>query len=644
MTEISKSANPFLPICKKDMTARGWTEPDFIFISADAYVDHPSFAAAILSRTLESYGFKVAIIPQPNIKNTEDIIKCGKPRLGVLISGGNIDSMVAHYTAAKKKRSEDLYSPGGKAGRRPDRPTIVYSKLARQAFPDIPIFIGGIEASLRRFAHYDYWEDRVMPSILADSGADMLIYGMGERILKEIAFALNEGLDIKSLTYIDGTAYMAEDVSYIEDAVILPSFEEVLKSKTSYAKSVQLEYKEHDFVRGKTVIQPHGKKFLVQNKPAAPLIRSELDRVFSLPFTREVHPVYEKMGGVPAIEEVKFSIISSRGCFGACNFCALAFHQGRTVQSRSHKSIITEAKKLTNMPDFKGYINDVGGPTANFRAPSCSGQMKRGVCKDRQCLFPTPCKNMEVSHKEYLELLRELREIPGIKKVFIRSGIRFDYLMADKDKTFLKELCLHHVSGQLKVAPEHVSDNVLKLMGKPSNDVYNRFCREYKKTNEALGKKQFLVPYLMSSHPGSTLNDAIELALYLKKEGINPQQVQDFYPTPGTISTCMYYTGIDPRTMEKVYVAKSPQEKAMQRALLQFRRPENYQLVCKALTLAGRKDLIGFDKDCLIRPKINKTENKNGGYTNGKNNRRQSAGGKGKGKLKSKGGKAQGRR
>ncbi|MDP4118553.1 MAG: YgiQ family radical SAM protein, partial [Bacillota bacterium] len=603
------------------------------------------FAAAILSRVLESYGFKVAIIAQPGIKNTEDIKKCGTPRLGVFISGGNIDSMVAHYTAAKRKRSEDMYSPGGKAGRRPDRPTIVYSRLAKEAFPGVPVIIGGIEASLRRFAHYDYWEDRVMPSILFDSGADLLTYGMGERIIKEIAFALNEGLDIKSLTYIDGTVYASDDVSYMENAVTLPSYEDVCRSKTAYAKSVAIQYNEHDFVRGKTVIQPHGDKFLVQNKPAAPLSRSELDRVFSLPFTREVHPTYEKMGGVPAIEEVKFSITSSRGCFGACNFCALAFHQGKTVQSRSHKSIITEAKKLVHMPDFKGYINDVGGPTANFRSPSCSEQMKRGVCPNKQCLFPKPCKNLEVSHKEYIELLRQLREIDGIKKVFIRSGIRFDYLMADKDKTFLDELCNYHISGQLKVAPEHVSDNVLRLMGKPENKVYQQFCEAYKRTNEKLGKEQYLVPYLMSSHPGSTLNDAVALALYLKKEGINPQQVQDFYPTPGTISTCMYYTGINPRTMEHVYVARSPEEKAMQRALLQYRRPENYELVRRALIKTGRKDLIGFGSECLIKPKINKSENtKSGGYVNGKNNRRKGSGSKNKGGVKGNDRRVEGRR
>jgi len=625
--------NGFLPVCKKDMKKLGWQQADFIFISADAYVDHPSFAAAILSRVLERCGFKIAIIPQPSIKNLEDIKRCGEPRLGVLISGGNIDSMVAHYTAAKRKRSEDLYSPGGKSGYRPDRPTIIYSQLARQAFPGVPIIIGGIEASLRRFAHYDYWSDSVMPSILFDSGADLLIYGMGERILKEIALALNDGYDIKSLTYIDGTAYAADDVSYITDAVTVPSFEEVKKSKTAYAKAVKLQYEQHDFVCGKTVIQRHGEKYLVQNKPAAPLSRSELDNVFSLPFTREVHPMYEKMGGVPAIEEVKFSITSARGCFGSCNFCALAFHQGRTVQSRSKKSIVTEAQKLTHMQDFKGYINDVGGPTANFRYPSCKKQMEKGVCKNRQCLFPTPCKNLEVSHKEYLDVLRELREIPGIKKVFVRSGIRFDYVMADSDKTFLKELCEYHVSGQLKVAPEHVSDNVLKYMGKPRSAVFNSFCKAYRDINEKLGKKQYLVPYLMSSHPGSTLDDAIELALYLKKEGINPQQVQDFYPTPGTISTCMYYTGIDPRTGAHVYVARDPQEKAMQRALLQFKRPENYALVHKALIKAGRKDLIGYGKECLIRPKYDKKQN-NGGNGNGKNNRRKSLGGKNQRGLK----------
>ncbi len=623
----------FLPVCKKDMTRLGWTQADFIFISADAYVDHPSFAAAVLSRVLEKNGFKVAVIAQPNVKNLEDIKRCGEPRLGVLISGGNIDSMVAHYTAAKRKRSEDLYSPGGKAGRRPDRPTIVYSMLAKRAFPDKPVIIGGIEASLRRFAHYDYWSDSVMPSILFDSGADLLIYGMGERILKETALALNDGYDVKSLTYIDGTAYAADDVSYIEGAVTVPSFEEVKSSKKAYAQAVKIQYEQHDYVCGKTVIQKHGSRFLVQNKPAAPLSRSELDGVFSLPFTREVHPMYEKMGGVPAIEEVKFSITSSRGCFGSCNFCALAFHQGRTVRSRSIKSIVTEAVKLTRMSDFKGYINDVGGPTANFRFPSCEKQLKEGVCKNRQCLFPTPCKNLEVSHTEYVRLLRELREIPGIKKVFVRSGIRFDYVMADSDKTFLNELCEHHISGQLKVAPEHVSDNVLKLMGKPKNDVFGSFCKLYKETNKRLGKEQYLVPYLMSSHPGSTLADAVELALYLKKEGINPQQVQDFYPTPGTISTCMYYTGMDPRTGQHVYVARTAEEKAMQRALLQFKRPENYALVHKALVKAGRTDLIGFGKECLIKPKYNKNS-EIGGYTNGKNNRRKGTGGTNKRGLK----------
>ena len=550
----------FLPVCKKDMTRLGWERADFICVSA----------AAVLSRVLEKSGFKVCVIAQPSIKNLEDIRRCGEPRLGVLISGGNIDSMVAHYTAAKRKRSEDLYSPGGKAGRRPDRPTIVYSKLAKQAFPGKPVIIGGIEASLRRFAHYDYWSDSVMPSILCDSGADLLIYGMGERILKEVALALNDGYDVKSLTYIDGTAYAADDVSFIGDAVTVPSFEEVKSSKKAYAQAVKEQYEQQDYVCGKTVIQKHGDRFLVQNRPAAPLSRSELDGVFSLPFTREVHPMYEKMGGVPAIEEVKFSITSSRGCFGACNFCALAFHQGRTVRSRSIKSVAAEAVKLTHMKDFKGYINDVGGPTANFRLPSCEKQLTEGVCKNRQCLFPAPCKNLVVSHTEYVRLLRELREIPGIKKVFIRSGIRFDYVVADSDKTFLRELCEHHVSGQLKVAPEHVSDNVLKLMGKPENSVFERFCREYREMNKRIGKEQYLVPYLMSSHPGSTLADAVELALYLKKEGINPQQVQDFYPTPGTISTCMYYTGTDPRTGKRVYVAKTAEEKAMQRALLQF--------------------------------------------------------------------------
>lgn len=614
----------FLPVCRADMEERGWDSLDFLFITGDAYVDHPSFAAAILSRTLEKEGFKIGILPQPNVKDSRQLQEMGRPRLGVLISAGNIDSMVAHYTAAKKKRSDDAYSPGGKAGYRPDRATIVYCNKVREAFGRIPIIVGGIEASLRRFAHYDYWDNKVRRPILFDCGADLLIYGMGERILSEVAHALADGLDISQLTYIDGTAYIAKEADYIEDSVWCPSYEEVSNSKIKYAQSVLLQYQQHEYIHGKTVIQPCNGRYLVQNKPARPLNRQELDRVFSLPFTRQVHPMYERYGGVPAIEEVKFSIISSRGCFGGCNFCALAFHQGRTVQSRSHQSILNEAKKFVWDKDFKGYIHDVGGPTANFRNPSCAGQLKRGICTKRQCLFPEPCPNLEVSHEDYIELLRKLREIDGVKKVFIRSGIRFDYIMADKSDTFFNELCQYHISGQLKVAPEHISDEVLAMMGKPKAAVYTAFSKKFKDINQRLGKKQYLVPYLMSSHPGSTLKSAVELALFLKKEGIHPQQVQDFYPTPGTISTCMYYTGIDPRTMKRVYVAKDPKEKAMQRALLQYSRPENYELVRQALLRAGRGDLIGYGPQCLIRPKYHKQMKKTGRKKeNGKNIRRK---------------------
>ncbi len=590
----------FLPVNRYDMQARGWDSADFLFVTGDAYVDHPSFAAAVLSRVLEAEGFKVAVAAQP--QGPDDLLAFGVPRLGVLISAGNVDSMVAHYTAAKKKRRDDAYSPGGKAGCRPDRATICYCQYARQAFGNIPIMIGGIEASLRRFAHYDYWDNRVRRSLLLDSGADLLLYGMGERIIAEVAHALNDGLDVRQLTYLDGICYTTKDVSYITDAIFCPSFQQVRDNKRAYAESVSLQYQHHDYIKGKTLIQEHQGIYLVQNKPAAPLSRQELDHVYSLPYTRNYHPMYEKLGGVPAIAEVKFSIVSSRGCFGGCNFCALAFHQGRTVQSRSHDSILREAQLITTMPDFKGYIHDVGGPPANFRAPSCQKQLTQGICTNRQCLFPTVCKNCEVSHSDYVSLLRKLRSLPGIKKVFIRSGIRYDYMLCDKRDTFFRELVQYHVSGQLKVAPEHCINSVLDYMGKPHIEVYERFQQKYNALNKNAGKKQFLVPYLMSSHPGSTLQDAVALAEYLNASHRLPEQVQDFYPVPGCLSTCMYHTGIDPRTMKPVYVATDPHEKALQRALLQWKVPENWKLVREALQKAGREDLIGFDARCLIRP------------------------------------------
>lgn len=593
--------NDFLPVNRGDMERRGWDQLDFLYISGDAYVDHPSFGHAIIMRVLENAGYKVGIIAQPNWQGTKDFKRLGRPRLGVLVSAGNIDSMVNHYTAAKKRRSEDLYSPGGKAGMRPDRATIVYCNRIREVFGDIPILIGGVEASLRRFAHYDYWDDKVRRSILLDSRADVLMYGMGERQIVELADCLNSGMDVKDITYIKGTCYLS-DTDDVFDSIKIPSFEECVESKKAYAEATRLQYLEQNPYKGKTVIQKHGDKYLVQNPPQEPLSREELDRTYDLFYMKNYHPMYEKHGGVPAITEVKFSIASSRGCFGSCNFCALAFHQGRIVTSRSQESIIKEAEEMTKMPDFKGYIHDVGGPTANFRFPACKKQLTQGACKERQCLYPTPCKNMEISHSEYGELLEKLRNIKGIKKVFIRSGIRFDYLINDKNDKFFYDLVKHHVSGQLKVAPEHISDNVLKYMGKPSNDVYRRFSEKYKKINEQLGKKQYLVPYLMSSHPGSTLMDAIRLAVYLRENGINPQQVQDFYPTPGTISTCMFYTGIDPMTGKSVYVPKDAKEKAMQRALLQFTKPENRRLIEEALRIADRCDLIGYGPRCLIRP------------------------------------------
>lgn len=603
--------NDFLPVSRGDMETRGWDELDFLYISGDAYVDHPSFGHAIISRVLESRGYKVGIIALPDWHSTKDFLRMGRPRLGVLVSAGNIDSMVNHYTAGKKRRSGDVYVPGGKAGMRPDRATIVYCNRIREAFGDIPLLIGGVEASLRRFAHYDYWDDKVRRSILVDSGADILMYGMGEHQIVEVADCLDSGMDVKDITYIKGTCYMS-DTPNVFDGKEIPSFENCAADKTAYAESCRIQYYEQNPYTGKTLVQKHGTKYLVQNPPSEPLDRQELDDVYELPYMKAYHPMYEKDGGIAALDEVKFSITSSRGCFGNCNFCALAFHQGRIVTSRSHESILREAEQMTKMPGFKGYIHDVGGPTANFRFPACKKQNTHGACKDKRCLFPKPCKNLEISHSEYTQLLKKLRAVKGVKKVFIRSGIRFDYLINDKDDAFFYELCEHHISGQLKVAPEHVSDNVLKYMGKPENKVFIRFAEKYRKINEKLGKKQYLVPYLMSSHPGSTINDAVELALYLKENGINPQQVQDFYPTPGTISTCMFYTGIDPFSGEKVYVPKTPHDKAMQRALLQYKNPENHKLVVEALRAAGRTDLIGFSPNCLIRPNKEKEENEHG--------------------------------
>ncbi|WP_010249694.1 YgiQ family radical SAM protein [Acetivibrio cellulolyticus] len=608
----------FLPITKQDMKDRGWDELDFLYISGDAYVDHPSFGHAIITRILESEGYKVGIVAQPDWKKSNDFMTLGRPKLGVLISSGVIDSMVNHYTASKKTRSDDLYSPGGKGHKRPDRAVIVYTNKVRELFKDIPIIIGGIEASLRRFAHYDYWDDKVRRSILVDSKADLLIYGMGEKPILEIAKRLKEGVPVSEIKDVRGTAYLAgldnlpENIKDFVDGAskasenglaILPSFEEVVDNKKKYAEAFIIQYNEQDPYTGHTMIQKHGDRYLVQNPPIMPMDEKEMDRVYSLPYERTYHPIYESEGGVPAISEVEFSITSHRGCYGGCSFCALNFHQGRIIQKRSQSSIINEAKKIIWQPGFKGYIHDVGGPTANFRNKACKKQSTKGVCKERQCLYPEPCKNLIVDHSEYLALLRKLREIPEVKKVFIRSGIRYDYLMLDKNDDFFIELCKHHVSGQLKVAPEHVVDRVLEKMGKPQRKVYDRFVKKFYDINKKINKEQYLVPYLISSHPGSDLNAAIELALYLKEMNYTPQQVQDFYPTPGTLSTCMFYTEIDPRTMKKVYVPKSPKEKAMQRALLQYRKKENYNLVYEALTTANREDLIGFGSKYLIMPK-----------------------------------------
>ena len=599
----------FLPVNKDDMKARGWEQCDFVYILGDAYVDHPSFGPAIISRVLESKGFKVGIIAQPDWKDEASIRALGEPRLGFLVSGGNMDPMVNHYSVAKKRRQTDAYSPGGVIGKRPDRATVVYCNLIRKSFPKIPIIIGGIEASLRRMAHYDYWSDKVKRSILLDAQADLLSYGMGEKSIVEIAEALDSGLAVKDITFVAGTVYKAKSLDSAYEPVVLPAYREIVENKRKFAESFYVQYCNTDPFSGKTLVEPYKEnEFVIQNPPAKPLTQSEMDAVYALPYMRTYHPMYEEAGGIPAIAEVKFSLVSCRGCFGACSFCALTFHQGRIIQTRSHESILREAEALTWEPDFKGYINDVGGPTANFRRPACDKQLKSGACVNKQCLYPKPCVNMKVDHSDYLSLLRKLRELPRVKKVFVRSGIRFDYLVADKDGTFFRELCEHHVSGQLKVAPEHISDAVLKRMGKPENAVYEKFLKKYKDINQRLGKEQYVVPYLMSSHPGSTLKEAVELAVYLQKLGYMPEQVQDFYPTPSTISTCMYYTGLDPRTMEEVYVPKSPHEKALQRALIQYRNPKNHALVVEALTKAGRTDLIGFGKECLIRPRITKAE------------------------------------
>ena len=622
----------FLPVSRADMEKRGWEELDFLYIVGDAYVDHPSFGHAIISRVLESHGYKVGIIAQPDWQSTDDFKKLGKPRLGVLVSAGNIDSMVNHYTAAKKRRHDDFYSPGNKAGLRPDRATIVYCNRIREAFGNVPVIIGGIEASLRRFAHYDYWDDKVRRSILFDSRADILIYGMGERQIVEIADCLDSGMDVGDITYVKGTCYISKSEDII-DSVKIPSFEECSSDKKAYSLATKIETEEHNPYIGNTLIQEHGGRFLVANPPQEPLSTKELDRVYELPYTKEAHPMYDEFGGIRAIDEVRFSLVSSRGCFGGCNFCALSFHQGRIVTGRSKESILKEASELTRHPDFKGYIHDVGGPTANFRFPACDNQLKVGACKNKQCLFPKPCKNLKVDHSDYLSILREIRSLKGVKKVFVRSGIRFDYLLCDKDGTFLKELIEHHVSGQLKVAPEHISDNVLRHMGKPENSVYERFSDKFYRINEKLNKKQFLVPYLMSSHPGSTLSDALKLAMYLRKNKMTPEQVQDFYPTPGTVSTSMYYTGLDPFTGHEVYVPKTMEEKAMQRALLQSHIPEMRKTVEKALKLLGRSDLIGTGPDCLIRP-FNITQ---GGKNNGTDTKRKSSFGQNKGGAKGRG-------
>lgn len=623
------SENKFLPICKDDMIERGWEQCDFVLVTADAYIDHHSFGTAIISRVLENAGYKVGIIAQPDWKSVDDFKKLGRPRLGFLVNGGNMDPMVNHYTVSKKLRKKDLYTPKGEMGKRPDRATIVYCNKIREAYKDVNIVIGGIEASLRRFAHYDYWDNKVRKSILVDSGADLLVYGMSEKQIVEVADFLNQGFDGKYIRHIPGTCYIADSLDEIyEEHIVLPSFKEVSSDKRTYAECFKIQYDEQDPVRGRTLVQEHNGKYVVINKPEMPLSREELDRVYALPYQKTYHPIYEKDGGIAAIEEVKFSLVSSRGCSGNCSFCAITFHQGRIVTSRSEDSIVEEAEEITKYDDFKGYIHDIGGPTANFRKPACKKQLTLGACKHKRCMSPGICKNMEVDHREYLHLLRRVRKLPGIKKVFIRSGLRYDYIMADKDDTFFKELVEHHVSGQLKVAPEHVSPNVLKYMGKPAGKTYDEFRRKFFRITERLGKKQFIIPYLMSSHPGCKLEDAIMLAEYLRDINYQPEQVQDFYPTPGTLSTTMFYTGLDPLTMEEVYIPRSKEEKAMQRALLQFKNPKNYNIVYDALVKAGREDLIGNGPKCLIRDKnsFGKVNNHSNHKSGGRKSRNENSG------------------
>lgn len=608
----------------EDMKKRGWTQADFVFVIGDAYVDHPSFGPAIISRLLERYGYKVCMIAQPDWKNDKSIDVFCRPRLGFLVCGGNMDSMVNHYSVSKKRRQKDAYSPGEQMGLRPDYATTVYCNLIRRTYKDVPIIIGGIEASLRRMAHYDYWSDKLKHSILVDSSADILSYGMGEHSMIEIAEALDSGIDVKDITFVRGTCYRTKDISGVpEDSIILPDYDSLSKDRLEYARSFYTQYINTDPYSAKTLVEGYGNRgYVVQNPPAYPLTQMEMDDVYDLPYMNNYHPIYEEAGGIPAISEIKFSLTSNRGCFGGCSFCALTFHQGRIIQTRSHESLIKEAERMTHDPDFKGYIHDVGGPTANFRHKSCAKQDKYGVCTNKQCLFPEPCRNLKVDHKDYVELLRKLEAVPGVKKVFIRSGIRFDYVMADSNDEFLKELCEKHISGQLRVAPEHVSDNVLRMMGKPQNSVYEKFIDRYKRVNAKTGKQQYVVPYLMSSHPGSTLKEAVELAEYVRDIGYMPEQVQDFYPTPSTISTCMYYTGVDPRTMKPVYVPHNPHEKAMQKALMMYRKPENYDLVKEALIKAGRQDLIGFDKKCLIAPrKMDRKGEHQGQRSYGKNDK-----------------------
>ena len=596
----------FLPVSRQDMEERGIRQLDFVYVTGDAYVDHPSFGHAVISRVLEAAGYTVGIIPQPDWRRKESVMVLGEPRLGFLVTAGNMDSMVNHYAVSRKRRQKDAYTPGGVMGRRPDYAVVVYCNLIRQAYKKVPIIAGGIEASLRRLAHYDYWSDSLKRSVLMDCGADLLSYGMGERSVVQIADALNAGISIRDITFVEGTCFKTKDPQNLYDCEFLPDYRLLCQDKKKYAQSFYTQYCNTDPFSGKQLAEPYDTVYVVQNPPAKPLTQEEMDQVYGLPYTRTCHPMYEKEGGIPAIEEVRFSLTSSRGCFGGCSFCALTFHQGRIIQARSHESLLKEARSMTEDPLFKGYIHDVGGPTANFRQPACERQLTKGVCKNRQCLFPSPCRNLRADHRDYTELLRRLRKLPGVRKVFIRSGIRFDYLMEDPSDEFFRELVQHHISGQLKVAPEHVSDPVLEKMGKPPHRVYLAFAEKFARMNRACGKNQYLVPYLMSSHPGCSMKEAVELACYLHEIHHMPQQVQDFYPTPSTISTCMYYTGVDPRDGKPVYVEKNPHYKALQRALMQYARPENYDLVEEALTLAGRRDLIGYGKECLIRPRKRK--------------------------------------